>query len=198
MNQSFFHPVFILVALGFTLIRMYYHRKAQLAAGRIEYKERGLQVAWRLIVGIPFLLIVFAYMFRPSILAWATLPLPLWSQWLGVIFGLTSLPLIWWVQYALDINFSTVLHLRENHTLVTNGPYRWVRHPMYTVLYLHLTALLLLTSNWLIGGVALLSLTIIVVTRLHNEEATMLQRFGDQYRHYMTQTGRFLPRLKTA
>jgi protein-S-isoprenylcysteine O-methyltransferase Ste14 len=99
------------------------------------------------------------------------------------------------VHTALGDNFSTTLHLRENHTLVTDGPYRWIRHPMYTVLYVHLIGIFLLTGNWLIGGVYFLALSLIIVFRLNREEATMVEKFGDQYRQYMEQTGRFLPRM---
>src|SRR5687767_8813757 len=142
MNQTFFHIVFIVVAVGFGVIRAYYHRKASQGEGNVEFKEGAGHVAWRRIVGIPFLAAVIVYMFRPAVFAWAEIPFPVWAQWVGVVLGLASLPLIWWVQWALGVNFSTVLHLRENHTLVTYGPYRWVRHPMYTVLYIHLTGLL--------------------------------------------------------
>jgi protein-S-isoprenylcysteine O-methyltransferase Ste14 len=109
--------------------------------------------------------------------------------------GLASLPLIWWVQWALDINFSTTLHVRDKHTLVRHGPYRWVRHPMYTALYIHLLAILLLTANWFVGGMFLLMQTIIIALRLRNEEAAMVEKFGNEYREYMKHTGRFLPKL---
>jgi protein-S-isoprenylcysteine O-methyltransferase Ste14 len=140
--------------------------------------------------------LLLAYMFRPGLLSWAALDLPAWAQWLGVAMGAASLLLIWWVQAALGSNFSTTLHLREEHTLVSHGPYRWVRHPMYTVLYLHLLAIFLLTQNWLIGGFFLSALTIIIATRLAKEEAVMIEKFGEEYQAYMLRSGRFLPRLR--
>lgn len=195
MSQAFFHTVFIVVFAGFTLIRMYYHRKAQKAMGKVEYKEGRWHVALRLIFGLPFMLVFAAYLVWPGLLAWAEFPLPAWAQWLGVVVGVASLPLIAWVQWALDTNFSTILHVREDHTLITRGPYRWVRHPMYTVLYVWEIAILLLTRNWFIGGFILVALTLIVVTRLQKEEAAVVEKFGDEYRAYMQRTGRFLPRL---
>jgi protein-S-isoprenylcysteine O-methyltransferase Ste14 len=195
MNDFLFHLTFIFVFLGFTVIRALFHRKAQQSRGTVEYKEGRLHVGLRLIVGLPFIGAVFAYMIWPPILGWAQFPLAEWLRWLGVVLGLASLPLIWWVQWALDDNFSTVLHVRSEHALVTHGPYRWVRHPMYTVLYMNGLAALLLTANWLIGGVYLLSLTSIVVTRVRREEAAMLEKFGPAYRDYMARTGQFLPRL---
>lgn len=195
MSQTFFHVAFVAVFVGFTAIRAAYNRKAEQERGAVEYKEGQRHVLLRLIFGIPFMLLLVGYVVWPRLLGWAALPLPRWSQWLGLALGLVSLPLVWWVQWALGANFSTTLHVRDEHTLVTHGPYRWVRHPMYTVLYVHLLALFLLTANGFIGGVPLVALTLIVVTRLSNEEATMTEVFGDRYRHYAGRTGRFLPRL---
>ena len=195
MDGIFFHWMFVFIFVGFSLIRAYYHRLAENTKGQVEYREGRLHVALRLLVGIPFMLTLVAYMVQPSILDWARIQFPAWMQWIGVALGLASLPLIWWVQSALGSNFSTVLHVRDEHTLVTSGPYRWVRHPMYTVLYMNLLAAFLLTENWLIGGVFLVSLTLIVASRIHREEQTMLEKFGGQYQDYMQQTGRFLPRL---
>jgi protein-S-isoprenylcysteine O-methyltransferase Ste14 len=133
--------------LTFTLIRAFYQRKAQRNRGKVDFRESKLVLLARLGLGIPFMLVFFAYMFRPSLLAWAALPLPVWMRWSGVILGLTSLPLILWVQRALDANFSITLHVRDEHTLVTAGPYRWVRHPMYSVLYIHWIGIALITAT---------------------------------------------------
>ena len=195
MDANFFHLIFVFVFLAFTLIRMYYQRQAQQRRGRFTYREGRLHVALRLVFGLPFIALVFAYMVNPGLLAWASLPLPLWSRWLGVVLGLASLPLILWVQWALGSNFSTILHVRDEHSLVQHGPYRWVRHPMYTVLYIHLLGVFLLTANWLIGGVFLAALTLVVFSRVKREEAVMEAKFSPAYHLYKQQTGRFLPRL---
>ena len=197
-DNLFFHLVFVVVFLAFTAIRAVYQQRASRTKGKADYKEGRLHVALRMLFGIPFILTLFAYMFRPQILEWADLNLPEWMQWMGVILGVASIPLIWWVQEALGSNFSTVLHVREEHTLIMDGPYRWVRHPMYTALYMNLLAVFLLTENWFIGGFFLGALTLIVAARLKREEQVMLEKFGDEYRAYMQQTGRFLPRLGVA
>jgi protein-S-isoprenylcysteine O-methyltransferase Ste14 len=194
--NTVFHLSFVIVFLSFTAIRAYFHKKAVQSRGPVEYKEGRLHTALRLIIGIPFMLALLIYMVRPGWFTWAALPLQGWGQWAGLILGTTSIPLILWVQVALGNNFSTTLHVRQEHTLVTQGPYRWVRHPMYTVLFVHLVALLLLSANWFIGGVPLLAFTLIVAARLKNEEHLMAEKFGPAYQDYMRRTGRFLPRLK--
>jgi protein-S-isoprenylcysteine O-methyltransferase Ste14 len=195
MNQTFFHILFTASFLVFTFIRMYFRRQAETKGGKAEYIEGKLHRALRLGFGVPFILSLFVYMVYPRFLDWAAIPLPVWAQWLGAALTLASLPLILWIQVALGLNFDTTLHVRKEHTLVTHGPYRWVRHPMYSVFFMQSIGFLLLTRNLYIGGIYLIGLTLVVLTRIHNEEATMLGRFGDAYRSYMRRTGRFLPRF---
>ena len=193
-----FHLVFVGVTVGFFAVRAYYHRLAVRYGGEAEFKEGKLHTRLRRLFGIPFMLAVLAYIIQPDFLSWADLPLPVWAQWAGVVMGVISIPLIWWVHQALGANFSTTLHVRSEHTLITSGPYRWVRHPMYTVLYIHLAAIMLLTRNWFVGGISLLALTVIIVARLRHEEAVMAEKFGPEYDGYIRRTGRFLPRLLPA
>jgi len=80
--------------------------------------------------------------------------------------------------------------------LIMSGPYRCVRHPMYTAFFLIGLALLLLSSDWLLGAGLIAGISAVMLSRLRNEERVMVERFGSQYRAYMERTGRFLPRLK--
>ncbi len=86
--------------------------------------------------------------------------------------------------------------MREEQTLVTDGPYQWVRHPMYTVLSGFYLGAALVSANSLIGLVSV-GIVLQFWTRIEPEEHMMLEHFGDAYRTYMQQTGRLLPRLKT-
>ena len=80
-------------------------------------------------------------------------------------------------------------------TLITSGPYRFVRHPIYTAFVLILGSTFLISANWFIGF-AWLGMTVLeVASRIGFEESLMLEYFGDQYREYMKKTGRLLPRL---
>jgi protein-S-isoprenylcysteine O-methyltransferase Ste14 len=193
--DTVYHLSFVALFVIFTGIRMAYHRLAQKTAGPVTYHEGRLHRGLRLVVGVPFMLAFVGYWFRPDLFAWARLPLPAWSQALGLVLAAASLPAIAWVHSALGANFSTVLHTRAEHTLVTHGPYRWVRHPMYTLLFIFETGLLLLTQNAFIGGTLLIALALIVITRLPREEAMLAERFGPAYTRYQQRTGRLLPRL---
>lgn len=195
MDPMFFHYSFIAIFLAFMVIRVAYHRIALRTMGKAEFREGKLAKGVRVVLALPLVAGLVTYMVRPEVLSWAAFPVPEWARWIGLIMALAALPLLWWVHWALGSNFSGLLHVRDEHTLVTHGPYRWVRHPMYSVFYLYMTGILLLTSNWLIGGLLLLGLTLVLVTRLQREEAVMIEKFGDNYREYMKRTGRFLPPL---
>lgn len=84
------------------------------------------------------------------------------------------------------------METREEHELVTGGPYRWVRHPLYAVGSSFFVSLSLVAANWFMG---LSSLSVLLV-RLPKEEEKLIERFGDEYRQYMKRTGRLLPGLK--
>lgn len=116
MSQTFFHRDFVIFFVLFALIRVYFQWRARLMQGQVEYKEGKLNTALRALIGAVFFLGVLFYIVRPQVLAWAGLPLPQWLQWLGVV----NLPLLVWTQQALGSNFSTTLHVRQEHMLVTS------------------------------------------------------------------------------
>ena len=197
MKPDVFHTIFIMSFLSFIGIRLYYHRRARQEGGRMNVRDTRFSILLRLLLAIPLAGLLVAYMIRPAILGWAEIALPAWASWLGALMVLTSFALLIWVHRALGANFNTVLGVRDRHTLVTHGPYHWVRHPMYAVLFLFMTGILLLTGNILIGGLLLAGLVVTVGTRVEKEEAILEEEYGEEYRMYKARTGRFLPRLSS-
>lgn len=197
MNDVIARIAMGVLILAFFVVRARNHRKAETEGGKIEYREKNALLI-RLIRGIGGLGLLASlaiYFVKPEWLAWAALLMPGWLRWAGVVIGYGSLPLIWWTEFSLGKNFNTTLHVREGHTLVTHGPYRWVRHPMYTGLFALTVGWLLISANALVGLPGLIGLTAIVVNRVGREEQVMIEQFGDVYRAYMRSTGRFFPRL---
>jgi protein-S-isoprenylcysteine O-methyltransferase Ste14 len=190
-----FHILFAVLYFAFIVIRVVFHRKARHSRGEVQFNESKLNMAIRALVGLGYIGILIIYVFYPKVLDWAVFPLSPSARWLG--FGITTLSvgMIWWVQWALDVQFDTTLHHHTDQKLITHGPYRWVRHPMYTTLFLMGLGWLFLTANWFVGGALMTAIVFIVSTRVKNEEAMLIELFGDEYRHYMRRTGRYLPRL---
>jgi protein-S-isoprenylcysteine O-methyltransferase Ste14 len=127
-------------------------------------------------------------------MAWSSVPLPHWSRWIGVGALLIGSALLVWTFRTLGNNLTDTVVTRATHTLVVHGPYRWIRHPLYTSAALLVGAMSLIAANWFFfaTGIALLCA---LVMRTRTEEENLVARFGGSYQHYMEQTGRFLPRI---
>jgi len=128
-------------------------------------------------------------------MAWAELPLPIWMRWAGVVVGLLSVPAALWVFTSIGRNVSETVLTKSDHALVTTGPYRWVRHPLYTTGASLLLAIGLMASNWFM---LLFAVVVAIAVRwvvIPLEEQELVKKFGEQYRTYMERTGRLLPRM---
>jgi protein-S-isoprenylcysteine O-methyltransferase Ste14 len=143
------------------------------------------------LVWIPLLLYIFS-----TWLDFAHFPLPLWPRWIGSIILLFGNAYFWWAHQTLGKNWSGILEIRQGHTLITNGPYRLVRHPMYTAILLVGIGVSLLSANWLVAISYLGIFSGIILVRVPSEEGMMIEQFGDTYRSYMRRTGRLFPLLK--
>lgn len=128
-------------------------------------------------------------------LDFANYSLPDWLGWLGVVLMACALFIFWRSHVDLKSNWSPSLEIRSDHTLITNGIYRSLRHPMYASQWVWVFAQLLLLQNWLAGPIGLLVFAPFYFLRVRAEEQLMLDTFGDQYQEYMTQTGGVIPKL---
>lgn len=96
---------------------------------------------------------------------------------------------------SLGRNISETVLTKEDHELVTKGPYRWVRHPLYTAGTLLLIGAALTAANALLGALTALAAVLIRLVVVPHEEARLIETFGDAYRDYRRRTGTLLPRL---
>lgn len=176
-------------------IRIYYTRKA-LQWDKNFFRPRG-DLRQLVFVTVGFLIIapVVIYISAPQQMEWAALPLPVGWRWFGVGLGLVGIFLLLWVHHTLGKNFSVPGVMKEKQSLVTAGPYKWVRHPMYTVIFLVTVVYFLISANWFIGLVWIGWIVGTVASMIRDEEAALIEKFGEEYRAYMRRTGRFLPRV---
>ena len=137
---------------------------------------------------------IVIYALAPNWIAWGDAFLPDWLRWVGVGLCLASVMLVLWCDRHLGRNFSRVLRIRKEHSLVKTGPYRWVRHPIYTSGILFLIGIFLVTSNYFVG-LCWSGLLVFYLRRIPKEEAMMISAFGDAYREYANHTGRLLPKV---
>jgi len=196
-TESTFRAVAIANIALYLPIGIYYRIKSQETGQRLARREEGVLVMVGLRLGGVLAWALFAvYLINPAWVSWSSLALPAWLRWAGAPLGLLVVPpLLFWTFHSLGKNLTDTVVTRREHTLVTHGPYRWVRHPFYVVVVLLGLSMSLLTANWLLallGGAAVMMLVI----RTPIEEAKLAERFGDEYRAYAERTGRFFPLLR--
>jgi protein-S-isoprenylcysteine O-methyltransferase Ste14 len=134
------------------------------------------------------------YLINPNWLAWSKIGLPDSIRWLGIGAGILCVAGIYWLFSSIGNGITPVSATRKEHKLVTNGIYRWVRHPLYTIGSSMFVAFGLMADNWFIALLGILAF-IAMAVRTKKEEANLVEKFGDEYRQYMKRTGRFFPKL---
>ena len=134
------------------------------------------------------------YLFSPW-LDFANYDLPGWLGWIGTAVFAAALLLLWRSHADLGRNWSATLRIRQQHSLVTDGIYRHIRHPMYAAHLLWAIAQGLLLENWLAGWVFLVTFIPLYLVRAPKEEQMMLDNFGEEYRNYISRTGGIIPRI---
>ena len=196
MNDNLFRILAIIIFVMGAGISIYYRRKADRESGeRVSLKDEGLPITLALrLSGLLLWLSVFAYLLNPAWMNWSRLDLPDWMRWVGVSLGVLADAMAYWVFSHLGNNVTPTVATRSSATLVTSGPYRWIRHPLYTVGMMAYLGFALLAENWLIALMAVVSFVVLAI-RVPREEAKLVEKFGDAYRKYAKTTGRFLPRL---
>ena len=118
--------------------------------------------------------------------------------WIGIALYFPFLWLFYRSHKDLGKNFSPTLQIREGHNLVTNGIYKYMRHPMYCALWLWTIVQALLLHNYIAGFSGIVSYGLLYLLRVKKEEGMMIKQFGQQYKDYMAKTGRLFPKLRAS
>jgi protein-S-isoprenylcysteine O-methyltransferase Ste14 len=100
-----------------------------------------------------------------------------------------------WMFHSLGPNLTDTVVTRREAYFVERGPYRLVRHPMYTGVLMLGLSLGLALGTWLLPAASALTFTLLAL-RTRIEERYLIERFGHQYRDYMRRVGRLFPNLR--
>jgi protein-S-isoprenylcysteine O-methyltransferase Ste14 len=192
MFRWFALAVFV-ASVSISAWRRWQARRAGETIPRSE-ESRGL-ILGRLLVALPLFGGVVVYTANPYWMAWASLNLPPWVRWAGVALGVLVVPSVHWVLANLGTNVSETVLTKHEHRLVTVGPYRWVRHPLYTVGVTLFVSIGLMAANWFIVLWAVAALIAVRLVVIPQEEAHLEATFGEYYRRYRSATGSLLPLL---
>jgi len=195
-DESVFRLI-VIIDLAVTLPIALYHRiRSQATSEKLDRREEGIFIMIGLrLCGLLAWIAITAYLINPACMAWSALALPTWLRWIGAFLGLIAVPpLLAWTFRSLGKNLTDTVVTRREHSLVTHGPYRWVRHPFYDVILIWVVSISLLTSNWFLALLGFSAFAMMVV-RTRIEERKLIERFGDDYRMYMERTGKFFPHV---
>ncbi len=193
MLENMFQMFYLFGMLSGSAIRTWYVRKYKQDRKAI-FREEGLLVGilaslWGVAILLP-LLQIFTRWLSP-----ADFTLPAWIGWVGVVTFVFALWLLWRSHADLGRNWRVTTEITEGHKLVTTGVFRYIRHPMYSAHLLWGIAQALLIHNWIAGLASLIVMLPMYLLRVRREEKMMLDEFGEDYRKYMKQTSRLIPRL---
>ena len=196
MNENTFRLFAALVLFTGVGISSYYRRKADRDTGEKISRAVDGSVMMTLIRlgGLLLWLSPLVYLINPRWMAWSKLGLPDGVRWLGVVIGVLCVFGIYWLFSSIGSGITPTSATRKQHSLVTSGPYHWVRHPLYTIGSSMFIALGMMSDSWFIAGLGILTF-ILMAIRTPKEEANLIEKFGDEYRDYMKRTGRFFPKL---
>lgn len=120
------------------------------------------------------------------------LPPGLWMFWVGVAMTAAGLLFTVWARVYLGRNWSGLVTLKQDHELIIAGPYRLVRHPVYTGLLFAFLGSGLARDDW--RAVFAIALAVAALWRkLRLEESWLMEQFGDRYVEYRQRVAALIP-----
>lgn len=198
MNENILRIMAALIFFTGIGISAYFRRKADRDSGeKIDRKVDGSVMMN--IIKIGGLILWFSpliYLVNPVWMVWSKIGLPESVRWAGVAIGLFCVVGIYWLFSSIGSGITPTSATRTKHILVTSGPYRWVRHPLYTIGSSLFISFGMIADNWFIAALGILAF-LGMAARTPREEANLLQKFGDEYREYMKNTGAFFPKFRS-
>lgn len=189
------HRATILVIAILTMIVAGYHRIQAHRGGPVSRKGEGvlLFAAIRL-CGLGMFVCLILILAAPKWIAFAAVDLTEPVRWIGAAMGLLNVIFLGWTLHTLGRNLTDTVATRKEHTLVTGGPYRYVRHPFYVALLIVVVGLSLLAGNWLLLMFGIATFVLLLI-RAPIEERELEARFGEAYRNYRARTGAVFPKF---
>ncbi len=183
-------PLRNLIIACWVVFAVYWAVAAAWSKRTAERQSWAQRVSHLLLLAIAFALLFDAIPLRP--LTIIVLP-PSWGTGLaGILLCAGGLIFALWARRTLGANWSGIVTLKQDHELVTRGPYRYVRHPIYTGMLAMFLGTALASGR--LGGLLGFAFGFAAIwVKLRQEEALMLRHFCDQYRAYRARVKALIP-----
>ena len=191
-----FRILMILAFIAMFAIRIYFQSKVLHEKREINIQENKLSLVSGSIAALTTLVFGAEYIFFQGAFRFTyLLDFPEWLRWLGVIILAAGISLLGSAHYHLGKSFHSLVVSKDKHQLVTSGPYRWIRHPIYSAYLMNYLGGGLLASNLVLTFVPVIFFGFMIINRIPREEALMQEEFGQDYIDLEKKTGRLLPSL---
>ncbi len=154
-------------------------------------ENAGLRVFRLAILGLMLVLLMTDWL-RIGPLGWRFLPERAGAIWFGVVLTGAGVGLAIWARHSLGSNWSDKVVLKVDHELVRSGPYRYLRHPIYSGVLLAVAGSALVIGEWR-GIAALVLLGTNYYVKATREEKILASNFGEAFAEHKRRTGFFLP-----
>lgn len=187
--------LFILLFCGLSAIRLFfkvrYHAMNLKPVSRTEGIAPGVV---RIVLGLPLLFATMVTCFFPDLFTWMHVQVPAALSIASFVMGLLILTGLVYVHLYLGDSFKTTIEAADQQTrLVTTGPYRYVRHPMYALYFALFLSAFGVSGNWIAGLSGTLIIASLMILRVPKEERLLIDHHGKAYGDYAAATPRFLP-----
>jgi protein-S-isoprenylcysteine O-methyltransferase Ste14 len=153
--------------------------------------------ARRLMYGFPIVIGWYFLSTNRAIFPWAqsrVLPRTTVLESIAVALTAAGIALAMWARFYLGQNWSSAVSIKVDHTLIRSGPYRFVRHPIYSGLLVAITGTALARGRP-IGVITIAMFWLAFRIKMQLEEEFMRKTFGPEYDQYASSTGALVPKL---
>ena len=193
MSEPFWNVSFLVLLFFWICIRQYYGH-GTMKEKAIKSKQPQLE-KFLVILNFPALAVIPIIIIFSKWLDFASMGLPNWIRLVAWFMLVLNLGLFLWCHKTLGRNWSMVLEIRKDHKLIINGPYKYVRHPMYTHFWSLMIFQGIMLDNWIQLAYGIITWGILYFLRIKQEEKMMTEEFGDEYIEYITRTWRLVPKI---
>jgi protein-S-isoprenylcysteine O-methyltransferase Ste14 len=165
----------------------------------LRRKPTKKRESWTQRLGYVLLLIVaFCLLAEPvAERGWLAIQLIPWTLgwgWFGCALVALGVAIAFWARWHLGANWSGTVTLKEGHELIATGPYRFIRHPIYTGILLAMLGSVLQLGQ-VRGFLAILIACVSFYIKAKREESFLTSEFGDRFVARVEHTGMFLPKF---
>ena len=195
--ETIFRLLFVLAFIAMMAIRVYYQSQVLRDSGRLEIEEGAPSLIAGSIAALVTIVFGAEYVVSPGFFRFAyVLAYPNWVRWLGALILAGGIMLLWASHHHLGRSFHSLVVSKEDQVLVETGPYRLIRHPIYSAYMMNYVGGGLLAGNLVLTVVPVTLYAVLVCLRMGKEEQVLVAKFERRYVEYMQRTGRLIPRFR--